>query len=305
MIMDLDRRNMKKQWDNIQSCMQLEMSRSTIFTDELLEQFLRYTGARDSEKLVDVGCGTGAFTRYLYKGMKGKMYVTGVDSNYNFIKYARSLAKKEHCINLNFCYGDAYNLPLDDNSVDAVTDHTLLINLPDAEKFIKEELRILRPGGTISTSTFLFDYSPPERLIQHPEFEMIQTIQKKVRRALELYLFPKAEIGANDENIYNIILKYQKLGVKDLEIHGMFPLFSPDNCGQKKERLEYLKNRYDYEKAEFMQALDFLHQWDDLDLDRQTVELGLELLEKQFDWEKGHATWILSNNLEVIISGKK
>lgn len=59
---------------------------------------------------------------------------------------------------------DALNLPFAENTFDAVTSGYLMRNIPDLERGISEQLRVLKPGGRI----VILDTSPPPHNILRP-----------------------------------------------------------------------------------------------------------------------------------------
>ena len=59
---------------------------------------------------------------------------------------------------------DALNLPFAENTFDAVTSGYLMRNIPDLERGISEQLRVLKPGGRI----VILDTAPPPHNILRP-----------------------------------------------------------------------------------------------------------------------------------------
>lgn len=59
---------------------------------------------------------------------------------------------------------DALNLPFAENTFDAVTSGYLMRNIPELERGINEQLRVLKPGGRI----VILDTSPPPNNILRP-----------------------------------------------------------------------------------------------------------------------------------------
>jgi len=87
-------------------------------------------GTRD--RVLDVGCGTGALSRVLAEETEGT--VIGVDADLGLLRIAR-----EH---VEVVGGDAHALPLPEDAVDLVVCQALLVNLPDPERVLQEFARV-------------------------------------------------------------------------------------------------------------------------------------------------------------------
>ena len=97
--------------------------------------------------VLDVGCGAGLEAVFLAQcGFR----VIGVDTSYEALKIARQRSAAAG-IAVDWRRGDALDLPLEDRSVDFVTDRGCFHVIdPDVRPAFARELdRVLRPGGTI------------------------------------------------------------------------------------------------------------------------------------------------------------
>ena len=90
---------------------------------------------------LDLGCGAGTYCRFLRK--KG-FRIIGLDYSFPMLKRAQKLQGDEE---IQFLNGEAYNLPLSNQSVDVVVCIGVLQTLTDEKRAIGEINRILRPGG--------------------------------------------------------------------------------------------------------------------------------------------------------------
>jgi len=101
--------------------------------------------------MLDVGCGTGHWTRTLAPYLDQNAHITAVDSDPRWFKDNKELS--DFFLNRSQKFelkeGDAQNLPFPDDSFDLVTCQTVLIHVPLPEKAIREMKRVLRPGGTL------------------------------------------------------------------------------------------------------------------------------------------------------------
>ncbi len=108
--------------------------------------FLRHL--RPGMNLVDCGCGTGSITVGLAEAVSPGE-VIGFEISASDVDLARERAKKGGHTNLRFEVADVYELPLPDESVDAVFFHANLAHLNDPVKALREAHRVLKPGGVV------------------------------------------------------------------------------------------------------------------------------------------------------------
>lgn len=100
--------------------------------------------------IVDVGCGTGHFTRFLARGLKGQGHVIGIDSREVSLKTAQRETEREGLAKIvEYRRGDALNLPLQGSFADLVACRTLLMHLKQPLKAIQEMCRITKLGGLV------------------------------------------------------------------------------------------------------------------------------------------------------------
>jgi ubiquinone/menaquinone biosynthesis C-methylase UbiE len=89
------------------------------------------------ESILDVGCGTGYFTRTLAAAVAGN--VTGADINPDWVKYARSRDQKA-----SYMVAEALALPYADGAFDRVMSITALCFMSDVKRAVCEMLRVAR-----------------------------------------------------------------------------------------------------------------------------------------------------------------
>jgi ubiquinone/menaquinone biosynthesis C-methylase UbiE len=116
---------------------------------------------REPERILDVGCGTGAATLFLAREFP-RARVRGVDISAAMISRAGAKIGLDPEARVAFKQGDASSLPWPDQSFDLVT----LVNMP---LFFREINRVLRPGGSVIVVATLGDRTPfstPSRTIE-------------------------------------------------------------------------------------------------------------------------------------------
>ena len=101
--------------------------------------------------MVDVGCGTGDFTRRLATLSKGRSKVIGVDSNADGIAAAVADTKHNRFSKMiSYKVGDAYKIPLANEYADLTCCRSLLIHLSDPLKAVKEMTRVTKNHGSVA-----------------------------------------------------------------------------------------------------------------------------------------------------------
>lgn len=99
---------------------------------------LRTLQPRPGESLLDVGCGTGYFTRGLAKTIEGP--ASGIDINPGWVSYAHQWDD----VGIDWQVGDARALPFADASFDLAVSITALCFIDDERQAIQEMLRVTR-----------------------------------------------------------------------------------------------------------------------------------------------------------------
>lgn len=105
---------------------------------------------REDSTILDVGCGLGFLGRNLAEfNHDGKTF--GVDLDAKLIEAAKKIAEKFRLPNhvFDFRVGNAYELPIDDESVDLAICQCVLMHLEDPMKAVSEMKRATKKGGRV------------------------------------------------------------------------------------------------------------------------------------------------------------
>ncbi len=124
---------------------------------KILDRKVQNTGAR---KILDVATGTGDVAlRMARSGPEAD--IMGLDISPNMLDFARRKAQARSLDDrVTFVQGDSEDLPMPDNTFDAVTVAFGVRNFEDVRQGLRECHRVLHPGGTL----FVLEFTRP-RLI--------------------------------------------------------------------------------------------------------------------------------------------
>ncbi|WP_227507806.1 MULTISPECIES: malonyl-ACP O-methyltransferase BioC [unclassified Marinobacter] len=126
-------------------------SRLQRFMGNTMLQKFEFRESQDHDlTLLDLGCGTGWFTRK-FADFGQIESLSGVDLSPGMLEQAR----KNGPAGISWIVGDAEYLPLPDSSVDVIFSNLMIQWCDDPGAVLRECRRILRPGGNLMVSTLL------------------------------------------------------------------------------------------------------------------------------------------------------
>lgn len=123
---------------------------------------LRHLALAAGETVLDLGSGAGvdAFLAAREVGPSGR--VIGVDMTPAMLDKARANVRKAGVSNVEFREGRLESLPVESDSVDAVTSNCVINLVPDKGKVFAEVARVLKPGGRLVISDIILDGALPD-----------------------------------------------------------------------------------------------------------------------------------------------
>lgn len=126
----------------------LEKSRSKGFRPKnifgmLLKEFI---GLSDGQKILDLGCGTGFFTRIIAEQVEAD--ITGIDINETLLNGAIEIASEQR-LNIKYELGDITDIKFEDNTFDIVMCDIMLECFKDITVPLREMKRVCKPGGVV------------------------------------------------------------------------------------------------------------------------------------------------------------
>jgi len=127
-------------------------------------QLIERSGIKKGMHVLDLGCGSGAFTPFIARvvGQKGRVYALDIQADM-LKQLENKLSKPENrdIKNIKLIEGNAYELPFDNGSLDLVNMVTVLQEIPDRNRALQEVKRVLKPGGFLAVTELFPDPDYP------------------------------------------------------------------------------------------------------------------------------------------------
>lgn len=182
---------------------------------------------RPGEKVVEIGCGSGAVARFL-AGHLPENPITAVDVNAYLLREAAALTRAEGLADrITFQEGDAEDLPLAAGSFDLTFSFTVMEEV-NAERMLAELIRITRPGGRVGVVVRATDMRPWVNLPLAPEL---------MRAVVSVPGAGAAAVGCSDASLYQ---RFRDAGLQPI-LFG--PQLAPERVDQSPDRLRLFAGR--------------------------------------------------------------
>lgn len=148
--------------------------------------YTEFLELRPGMRIVDVGCGTGEFTRYLAELVHGRCQIVGVDARAASVKKAANETRQAGLsARISYKKGDAHRLPIEDNFADLTCCRTLLMHLTDPARAVSEMARVTKLGGLVAAvepGRMRSFYDPEHEEFVELDEEMARAYLKGVRK---------------------------------------------------------------------------------------------------------------------------
>lgn len=178
---------------------------------QMIGAMIEATSLKADDKMLEVGCGSGAVMRAMVARTRKQNVITGVDINAYLLAEGRALAQKESLEDLiQTREGSAISLPFPDNRFD-ITYSVTVIEEVDADAMIAEMVRVTKPGGQIGVIARAIDLPYVVNLPLEPDLKM----------KVEQPGGGVSENGCADASLYR---RFEKAGLTNLTT---FPHFTP------------------------------------------------------------------------------
>lgn len=285
----------------------IEATRLTILHDDFIPLAVRYAGIQKGMHILEVGCGTGYFSRYLSKGTECVHY-TGIDLDEGFIKAAQAVHGNNKS---DYLLGSAYELPFEDDFFDGVISHAFFNCASQPKTAIREMLRVVKPGGRVTAVMPMSLHYETWHLGYYPDtctwVEGILKFQNKMYKVL-------SEMGCGTMD-FNQGFSASKLprffymsGLEDIELLPLPKTFSLSNHAYPREKkLSYINNLYLGERKKIeniMKQTDFL-----MHVSKEECDIYLEQLRERRDFWRDNlddnSIWDWFGSSSILVSGVK
>jgi ubiquinone/menaquinone biosynthesis C-methylase UbiE len=126
-----------------------------------MRPILDHVGIRPGERVLELGPGPGAFTVDAAQRAGPEGWLIAVDIQPQMIAQVEQRVREAGLTNVETHVANAYDLPLEDGSVDRAFLVTVLPEIPDQARALTELRRVLKPCGLLSITEEFFDPDYP------------------------------------------------------------------------------------------------------------------------------------------------
>ena len=111
--------------------------------------------------MLDLGCGAGLDTLLAGKRVGSEGIVIGIDFSLAMLGRARQGADEAQLSHVQFCQGNAEELPLHSQSIDAAMVNGIFNLNPARDAIFAELARVVKPGGSVYAAELILRNALP------------------------------------------------------------------------------------------------------------------------------------------------
>jgi ubiquinone/menaquinone biosynthesis C-methylase UbiE len=154
-------------------------------------------GICPGERILELGCGPGAFTIGAAELVGPAGRLVAIDIQPGMIAQAEKRIREAGLTHVEMHVASAYNLPLEDGGVDRAFLVTVLPEIPDRARALTELYRVLKPGGLLSITEEFYD---PDYLFASETIRLVEVAGFRLEERFGSFLvytlnFRKASIA--------------------------------------------------------------------------------------------------------------
>lgn len=283
------------------------------FREEMRPVFYRYLGITPDSHILDAGCGTGVFGRYLAMDLH-KGHVTGFDINEGFIEFGKQRLKElslEDKVTLEL--DDGFNLHYADSIFDAVTNYTYIGVLSDPMAGLRELIRVCKPNGTVSCviATQSIQSVHWQGDYTFTDADELQRLSQQEREIYTCFALSGNDFHQSAEwHAFRYPKMFETCGLTEIHIYPFAHLICYNDeiypydyrkrlaLDEVESEIAWIKNRYINKKEIYNE-----HGFTDSDISRlvSLLETKHEYLNHNFDHDKSYE-W--QGSMNFIVAGK-
>ncbi len=128
------------------------------------EGFIQAAGIQPGMRVLEIGCGSGAFTTFVARAVGPTGKVEALDIQPAMLaQLEKKLTRPEFqdIQNITLHQADAYQLPFENGELDLVYLITVLPEIPEQDKALAEISRVLKPEGILAVAELIVDPDYP------------------------------------------------------------------------------------------------------------------------------------------------
>jgi ubiquinone/menaquinone biosynthesis C-methylase UbiE len=123
------------------------------YVEASIRATLQRMHAADGERILDIGCGTGALLQALQRH-NPSLRLTGIDA----VPAMLAIARQKQLQDIALLEASAEQLPFADNSFDRIVSSSAFHYFPHPAQALAEMRRVLVPGGELVLTDWCLDY---------------------------------------------------------------------------------------------------------------------------------------------------
>ena len=178
------------------------------------------------ETILDVGCGSGVLDRWLARHTGGAHRITAVDIHRTLLQEAAALATKEGLAeHIEFREGNAEVLPFGDHSFD-VTMSATVMELLDAERMLREMVRVTRPGGRVGV------------VVRAIDMQSFVNVPVRAELKMKIAALPNGLAGARGCADGSLYQRFRNAGLQDVQMLPQLATYAGARAHAADERIE-------------------------------------------------------------------
>lgn len=160
------------------------------------DDFIRAAGIQPGMHVLEIGCGSGAFTTYVARAVGPEGKVKALDIQPAMLDQLQNkLTRQEFrdIQNITLHQASADELPFGNAELDLVYLITVLPEIPDQARALGEIKRVLKPGGILAVAELLLD----------PDYPLKKTTIRRCTKA-------GFELQQVEDNFWSYTIRFRK-----------------------------------------------------------------------------------------------